>query len=690
MDEGKHILRSLQRRWVAQSLVFCGLLSIAVSLLLMAALSRWGDGSLWYGVLAFVLIFCVTLLIFPSWRVTLTDTARILNKQVPQLEESCGLFLKEAGELGPLERLQAVRIQEKIKGLKPPHPLRRKLIIALCLVGMAVLCRMLLATPVSAPVAVRKVCSPTGKPVAGVKTVNIRIMPPAYTGKVVRSQQDMNLVVEEGASISWEIATNVPAASIQLVFNDSSAVALKPANAEHTLWRLSSLGKQSGFYQLKLNQGLSELYKIEVTRDEAPRISIRTPKPYTIVDLGESRKIPFSAKVQDDYGISDATVVATIATGSGEAVRFKEQVLSFGRTFTGGQTAYDLQQTLNLDALGVHPGDELYFYCRARDNHGQESRSDMYIISLPDTARLMSLEGLTTGLDVKPEFFRSERQIIIETEQLLKGKDTLSAEVFNSKSNELGIDQKLLRLRYGKFLGEESEEGGAGESFSSAGSSPQDFGNAKKVLDAFTDKHDNAEDATYFEPAIKQQLKATLTEMWNAELRLRTFKPQEALPYAYKALRLLKDLQQKSRAYVAKTGVKVTPLDVKKRLTGKLDDITDPKQEASVTQEPSAEDKLRMALSVLDRTILSGPAIGILQEASRQLGRRAAIKPAEYLAGFQAMRRILAGGDVEADHRIAQQAIQKMVAVPEANPSLHRGVPDAGLSKLYFNNANKQ
>src|SRR6185295_2228842 len=125
--------------------------------------------------------------------------------------------------------------------------------------------------------------------------------------------------------------------------------------------------------------------------------------------------------------------------------------------------------------------------------------------------------------------------------------------------------QKLLRLRYGKFLGEESVEGENGESFSKAGGAPGDFGNAAKVLDAFTDKHDNAEDATYFKPAIKQQLKATLTEMWNAELRLRTFKPQEALPYEYKALRLLKDLQQKSRAYVAKTGVHVTPLDLKKR-----------------------------------------------------------------------------------------------------------------------------
>jgi hypothetical protein len=38
------------------------------------------------------------------------------------------------------------------------------------------------------------------------------------------------------------------------------------------------------------------------------------------------------------------------------------------------------------------------------------------------------------------------------------------------------------------------------------------------------------------------------------------YKPQAALPFAYKALRLLKDLQQKSRSYVAKTAYNPPPL----------------------------------------------------------------------------------------------------------------------------------
>jgi hypothetical protein len=96
----------------------------------------------------------------------------------------------------------------------------------------------------------------------------------------------------------------------------------------------------------------------------------------------------------------------------------------------------------------------------------------------------MSLEGLASGIDIKPEYFRSQRQIIIETEQLLKDRAGLTSEAFNTKSNDLGVDQKLLRLRYGKFLGEETdtEIGGHNE-----GDKEE---NAGDIMDRYTHKHD--------------------------------------------------------------------------------------------------------------------------------------------------------------------------------------------------------
>ena len=94
-----------------------------------------------------------------------------------------------------------------------------------------------------------------------------------------------------------------------------------------------------------------------------------------------------------------------------------------------------------------------------------------------------------------------------------------------------------------------------------------------------------AEDADFFDAATKKQLQAMLTEMWKATLQLKTYKPAAALPFAYNALRLLKDLQQKTRAYVAKTGLQTTPLNMDKRLTGDQDKIGEPINKTEVRQK---------------------------------------------------------------------------------------------------------
>ena len=64
----------------------------------------------------------------------------------------------------------------------------------------------------------------------------------------------------------------------------------------------------------------------------------------------------------------------------------------------------------------MEPGDELYFYIQAKDNHAQISKTDVYIVSIQDTAQLLSMDGILSGANIKPEYFRSERQIILDAE----------------------------------------------------------------------------------------------------------------------------------------------------------------------------------------------------------------------------------------------------------------------------------
>jgi hypothetical protein len=688
---GSKRLKALRRRWKAESFLYCGLVTAAGSVLIAVLLHVGAGWPLWVGWPVTGALGAVVLWRLPYWRMTVTDIARYLDRRIPELEESCWLLLRDPAEMGLLERLQAERVAAKLERVTAPDPLRKKLMWGMGIVVAAVLMSAGLAAAghrmmagegsrLLAPVGRREAVAP------GIRAVHIHIAPPAYTGRPVREQAVFGLKVEEGAVVGWELETGAGVDTVAFIFNDSDRVLLRAADAGHRVWRFTEKATRSGFYQVRVGRQMSALYQLEVLPDEPPQVVIETPKPYTVVDYGEPTVIPLRVRLKDDYGITDASMVATVSSGAGEAVKFKQQEMRW--KFAGDRAAYSLSKVLDLGALGLKPGDELYFYCRARDSRGQEGRTETYIISLTDTAKLMSLEGIAMSTDVKPEFFRSERQIIIETEQLLKVKDTMAVTAFRDKSNDLGIDQKLLRLRYGQFLGEEAEEGEPG-----AGGGRGDttdfgtFGDATRILDVFTDKHDNAEDAAYFEPGVKQQLKATLSEMWKAELQLRTFHPQEALPFAYKALRLLKDLQQQSRVYVAKTGVKVTPLNPAKRLTGGLEAIRASGQEEGGFGLPEGE-VLRIALAVLERRRMDvAESLGeadrmVLQETGRRVSAAAVLRPTVYLRAYEELKGILEGkhGDIV----VVERAIRQLLPAAEAAPGLERGTADGGLGKLYF------
>ncbi|HLK29332.1 MAG TPA: hypothetical protein VKT28_12195 [Puia sp.] len=700
---GAHIIQALRNKWEMQAIIFYLLLFISVSIIITGLLHYFFQMKLWWGIFPLLIEIGFFLFFSSIWRIKKIQIARLLNQSFPELEESCGLVLLPAQSMSLLENLQKRKVETVLKQIDLPKPFNKKLVSSFLI--FVVSCFMFFGLYTNAYHSTQNKSSDTSesqesipeKMLPQIKNISIQIIPPSYTHKKTVEQNQFDIKAEEGANIRWQIIANEPLKKCEIIFNDSSVLRLT-TDKEQTAWSISRLFNSSSFYQLKINDKLFDLHKIEIIKDEPPVINIQSPKPYTTIDYGEPEKALLHVFLKDDYGIKNVGIVATVASGNGEAVQFKQVQLSFDNSFSENNPYYDLAKTINLASFGMKPGDELYFYVKAEDTHAQEARSDMYIISLPDTAQLMSLDGLTMGLDIKPEYFRSERQIIIETEQLLKEKDTISVQSFHDRSNNLGIDQKILRLRYGKFLGEEGEENiGDSKTAPNAGnaSSTNDFGNAASILDQFTDKHDNAEDATFFSPEIKQQLKATLTEMWNAELRLRTFQTREALPYEYKALRLLKDLQQKSRAFVAKTGVKTTPLNQDKRLSGDLSKIIEPEKKYTkeIMQEP--DDVSRTAISILEElksnSLINPPSLIILQQSAQNIGKAASGSPSQYLASYQALKKIIASLNEKKlfpdnDIVLAQQGLQKMIAPATLSLKPTKTNGELNLAQQYFKN----
>jgi hypothetical protein len=578
--------------------------------------------------------------------------ARHLDRLLPDMEESSALLLAPAGTLGTLAELQRRRIAARWDPTRAratlPHVRLRRAAIVGALLALAGIVLLLLPKTRRG---LRTVWSGgEGGVSITLRQLDVEVRPPAYTGEATRNVSGADIEVEEGALLTWRLQTAGPVAAAWLIPSTGDSIGF--VSDGPGAWRLARRADHSLLLRIRLRtaDGLalaSDDYRLAVRPDRPPVVTIVRPQERSSFPPGRLPPVPVEVLATDDYGVDAADISATIATGRGEAVRFRRLRLPFASR-TGRENHGELfRTTLDLRALGLGPGDELYFTVEARDRRAPEpnrARSETVFITVQDTAQAPRAELAALALGVQPEYFRSERQLIMDTEKLLADQHGLSPVSFRERSNDLGMDQGLLRLRYGQFLGEEFEEavqpmGGrehaaeeakepaapeekaptAGEKRESAG---------EKAADPYTHKHDEAENATLLGRSVKQTLKAAVAAMWQAELQLRIGEPRRALPWEYRALDLIKRVQQDSRAYVQRVGFDPPPIEVDRlRLTGKLDGIGDRRLVESVSPRDSLP-AVRVALAALAGypDTAAGDA-GRLEAAGRELAALALVDP---------------------------------------------------------------
>ena len=433
----------------------------------------------------------------------------------------------------------------------------------------------------------------------------LKITPPKYTGLSQKTSANLNAEVIVGSNLEWIVKfDNSPEVSV--VLENAKGKSLEFIKSGDNYLHKDQI-LHSGFYSIKAFQKdsliyQSAFYRIEALPDNPPKIEPASKNLYTIHQMKDPKTINISAKISDDFKVSQAYIVATVARGSGENVKFREAKWPVGST--NFQSA-NISKNIDLKALNFSPGDELYYYWAAFDNKLPEpnfTKSDTYFVVFKDTASKDESDLATMAMNILPEYFRSQRQIIIDTEKLIKKKSKIKSAVFNSESNEIGYDQKVLRLRYGQYLGEEfensigaapheAEDGDFMKGFVHAHDSEEQEDNHEQkhehthaienpaetqdplaaMMAEYVHAHDDAETNTFYEQSTRSLLKMALEQMWQSELHLRLYEPEKALPFENKALAYLKEAQQKARVYVKKTGFDPPPIKEKeKRLTGEL------------------------------------------------------------------------------------------------------------------------
>ncbi|HEY0230274.1 MAG TPA: hypothetical protein VGC55_03385 [Dokdonella sp.] len=560
------------------------------------------------------------------WRalrsVDATWLARRLDAISPRMDDSAALLFRDDAALSTLQRLQQARLRTRLAdvegALLPSWPWRRVALAVGAAVAILAIAaswqpssRALVDTGSSTPAAVRSSTTALAQ-------VRLHIEAPAYTGVAARDDATLETKAPEGSRIQWTLRFDASPQAVALVFHDGSRIALDRSgdtwSGEHRLIA-------STLYRIVLDGAPpladDRLYRLDAIADRAPEVRVVQPeKTLTLLDA-QQKTWDLAFEASDDYAIARADLSITLAQGTGENITFKEQTLALSGEPLDAQTGMKAQRyrhTLDLAALGIAAGDDVVVKLAVSDNREPKpntTRSASFILRWPVAASSESagMEGIVQK--TMPAYFRSQRQIILDTEALIADTPQLDEAKRLARSDAIGVDQKILRLRYGQFLGEESESHAehddehahvaapAGKSFNEAlhdskaeaqvdalaeahaaherstPAAPAKFGQEGNTVAEYGHVHDIAEAATLLDPETKATLKSALAEMWQSELNLRQGKPDEALPYERRALDSIKQVQQSTRIYLARVGLELPVPDEARRLSGERKDLAD-------------------------------------------------------------------------------------------------------------------
>ncbi|RUA14750.1 MAG: tryptophan-rich sensory protein [Flavobacteriia bacterium] len=743
MMVGEGQLVQFRKRW--QRILYLECLCYALGFGALAYLVSW---NILVTIAVFVLAFLVALYFYRPWNLQMESAVAYIDAHVPEAAYSSGLLAISTEELSDLSKLQQHKVYSQLRTilpkLNPPHKLIASIsvMLGLVLIGFAVhfgvktYGKHLVEPSTESQIQFTPLDTLANTVQAPeLKETSIAVNYPDYTQLATLKTWNPNISAVVGSVVTWTLVFEGEVTSIDME-RMGDVFSLSKVNGQYTL---SQKVEASGFYSFNFkdvegNAYTTDLYSLEAIKDIPPVIEVDELPQYSYFEYGSAKEILLKAKATDDFGVDDAYIVATVSKGSGESVKFREETIRFDGTFSKGSKKLDLRKQLDLDQLGMDPGDELYFYVEALDNkvpNANISRSETYFAVIRDTVSDgFAVEG-TLGVDLMPDYFRSQRQLIIDTEKLIKDRPNLSEYQFKFKSNELGFDQKSLRLKYGQFMGDEAEMQAAPgavthteseedhdhdhdheegeedllegyshrhdsdnehnlvpESDHDHGHEEENGEEAEDPLHDYLHNHDNPEESTLFEKSVKDKLREALNIMWDAELYLRLYEPKSSLPYQYKALELIQEIKNSARIYVHRIGYDPPPIKEEKRLTGDIKAITnyDKKEQFDHTMSFASTRQAisRLELLSLGRTTFKETDRALFQEAGNELAQKAVDEPLKYLKVLRGLRDFdKAEERTPEKFREVQKNLLSVITEVEGNPGKKTGLEDE-INVLYL------
>ncbi|TDS14157.1 hypothetical protein DFQ03_2228 [Maribacter caenipelagi] len=733
MEQGKIHLMKFQKRW--QLLSYAEVLLYALGL---AVLCYFIAKNVVISLVVFLIGLLLFILIKKPWQHNLFSTSTYVDAHVSEASFSSGLLLQPEDSLSNLAKLQRYKVAQelsvKLGLLTPPNAIKQALLVLLgCIILGFVIDKLQVFSGVdqilnnpnnSEQIQFIATDSLKGKSlVPKIETQEIKVLYPSYTRLGGTTTTDPNIKAVKGSTVQWKLHFDHPVNDPVLDIMGE----LKPLRKVGLGYQIQLPLTTSGFYSFKFKNEegtafTSDLFSLEAIPDNPPEIEILGLVQYTYFDFSDKKVVELQSAITDDFGIDESYIIATVSKGTGESVKFREEKLSFKETISKGTKSMRATKSLDLDALKMEMGDELYFYIEAFDEKQPKrnvARSETYFAVIKDTVgEQFGVEG-TLGVDQMPDYFRSQRQLIIDTEKLIKDKPTISIQEFKSRSNELGFDQKALRLKYGQFMGDESEmeeapaeiesheEGEDHDHAEDQESMLKEFmhdhdgdnehnlveqhehenendSEPEDPLHDYLHNHDDPEESTLFEESLKTKLRKALSIMWDAELYLRLYEPEKSLPFQYDALKFIQEIKNSARIYVHRIGFDPPPIKEDSRLTGEIKDIKNyNKNESKEAEQPfeAIEEAVRRLEQLVHKeSDYKENDTALFTAAGNELAQLAIDNPGKHLQVLQGLKSIENNtGRTLENYRFVQKGL--LLALPDSPQK-------PGAKKMYVDKIN--
>ena len=640
--------------------------------------------------------------------------AEHLNRRLPELEDSAQLMLTEAGRLTPMQRLQRTRVAQVLPSALadrrkwlPPVTGTTTLSVLITASLLALLAAPIRSTIISASESIsasQPVPTESGQE-SPIAAVEVRIEPPAYTGIDARVTDSLDLELPEGSTVTWQLRFRRPG-RYALVIGDDEPMPMAPGPGDTHVARTRI--DRTSLYRIVAEdnggeQALAGVYTLSVSLDKPPRVRVVEPDDTTLeIERGDPARFASRVEVSDDFGLGQVEIRASVAKGSGEGVKFRDEVFDFDSQSAheaGSGAGRSYSRAWDLEALGMEPGDEVYFFAVAHDNREPQpnvSRSDTVVVRWLDEAPEVIGFG-DLAIDVMPDYYKSQRQIIIETEQLIADRDLLGEETFAATSRALADSQAALKSRYGQYLGDEFDESLDGdvdlpelaESLETEGAEEahddhaghaapvaEQPGNAEALVARFIHDHESADIGPVSARNPVGLMKRAVAKMWQSELHLRLSDPVKSLPHQYEALEYYNRAREADRIFTRRLGFEPPPVTEDRRLTGDIGDVRSGRLEEARAENHSDGQLFRELHERLSRRSPTAPfdpdELELLARATDRLQQLSANRPAliKQAARLEQLRASGTPADEDCEGCVADaiRAAWSVLSSPRAQP----------------------